>query len=122
MPENPARTVAIRQRAEHPGVRAARGAAACDELLDGHGGHAAAAGFKVRPDRIDGFRDRFNAYVADHFPGGTARPAARARRRGAALGADVRADEGPRQAGTLRGGEPEAEVPGRRAEGRERRD
>jgi single-stranded-DNA-specific exonuclease len=43
---------------------------ACDEFLDGHGGHAAAAGFKVRPDRIDAFRERFNAYVGEHFPGG----------------------------------------------------
>src|SRR5262249_52942849 len=37
---------------------------ACDELLEGHGGHAAAAGFKVKVERIAAFRDRFNAYVA----------------------------------------------------------
>ncbi|HUR53121.1 MAG TPA: single-stranded-DNA-specific exonuclease RecJ [Gemmataceae bacterium] len=43
---------------------------ACDEFLEGHGGHAAAAGFKIRPDRIDAFRERFNAYVGEHFPGG----------------------------------------------------
>jgi single-stranded-DNA-specific exonuclease len=47
---------------------------ACDELLEGHGGHAAAAGFKVRPERIPAFRNRFNAYVANHFPGGTPAP------------------------------------------------
>ncbi|MCI0703670.1 MAG: single-stranded-DNA-specific exonuclease RecJ, partial [Planctomycetia bacterium] len=47
---------------------------ACDALLEGHGGHAAAAGFKVRPERIPAFRDRFNAYVASHFPGGTPAP------------------------------------------------
>src|SRR5262249_28576425 len=47
---------------------------ACDELLEGHGGHAAAAGFKVRADRIDSLRDRFNAYVVKHFPGGTPAP------------------------------------------------
>jgi single-stranded-DNA-specific exonuclease len=47
---------------------------ACDELLEGHGGHAAAAGFKVRPDRIDALRNRFNTYVAGHFPGGTPCP------------------------------------------------
>jgi single-stranded-DNA-specific exonuclease len=45
-----------------------------DELLEGHGGHAAAAGFKIRPDRIPAFRDRFNAYVTKHFPGGTPAP------------------------------------------------
>ena len=43
---------------------------ACDELLEGHGGHAMAAGFKVRTDRISGLRNRFLAYVSNHFPGG----------------------------------------------------
>ncbi len=47
---------------------------ACDALLEGHGGHAAAAGFKVRPDRIPALRDRFNAFVAAHFPGGAPAP------------------------------------------------
>ncbi len=47
---------------------------ACDSLLEGHGGHAAAAGFKVRVDRIPAFRERFNAYVATHFPGGAPAP------------------------------------------------
>lgn len=47
---------------------------ACDALLEGHGGHAAAAGFKVRPERIPAFRDRFNEYVRTHFPGGTPAP------------------------------------------------
>jgi len=47
---------------------------ACDSLLEGHGGHAAAAGFKVRPERIAALRDRFNAYVATHFPGGAPAP------------------------------------------------
>jgi single-stranded-DNA-specific exonuclease len=47
---------------------------ACDSFLEGHGGHAAAAGFKVRPERIPAFRARFNTYVATHFPGGTPAP------------------------------------------------
>jgi single-stranded-DNA-specific exonuclease len=47
---------------------------ACDELLEGHGGHSMAAGFKVRVDRIPAFRNRFNAYVASHFPGGAPAP------------------------------------------------
>ena len=47
---------------------------ACDDLLEGHGGHAKAAGFKVRPARIPALRERFNAYVAGHFPGGAPAP------------------------------------------------
>ena len=47
---------------------------ACDSLLEGHGGHSAAAGFKVRPERIAAFRDRFNAHVMGHFPGGAPAP------------------------------------------------
>ncbi len=47
---------------------------ACDELLDGHGGHSMAAGFKIRSERIDAFRNRFNSYVSSHYPGGTPAP------------------------------------------------
>lgn len=47
---------------------------ACDELLEGHGGHAMAAGFKVRHERIAAFRNRFNAYVAKHYPNGAPAP------------------------------------------------
>lgn len=36
---------------------------ACGEDLVSHGGHAAAAGFKVARDRIDAFRERFCAYA-----------------------------------------------------------
>lgn len=43
---------------------------ACEEHLIGHGGHAAAAGFKLRPENIDAFRAAFCAYAAAHFPGG----------------------------------------------------
>jgi single-stranded-DNA-specific exonuclease len=31
----------------------------CTDELERHGGHAAAAGLSIRPERIDGFRDRF---------------------------------------------------------------
>ena len=58
-----------------PGFALHQALLSCDSLLEGHGGHAAAAGFKVRPERIPAFRDRFNAYVANHYPGGA--PAAR---------------------------------------------
>ncbi len=57
-----------------PGFELHKALQACDELLEGHGGHAAAAGFKVKPESIPAFRDRFNAYVRRHFPGGTPAP------------------------------------------------
>jgi single-stranded-DNA-specific exonuclease len=40
---------------------------ACSEHLVSHGGHAAAAGFKIEPHVIDAFRDRFCDYAARHF-------------------------------------------------------
>jgi len=46
----------------------------CDDLLVGHGGHAMAAGAKIRPENIDAFRERFQAYAAKHFPQGLAPP------------------------------------------------
>jgi single-stranded-DNA-specific exonuclease len=47
---------------------------ACEEHLIGHGGHAAAAGFKLHPDRLDAFREAFIAYVATHYHGGQPPP------------------------------------------------
>jgi single-stranded-DNA-specific exonuclease len=47
---------------------------ACDAHLLGHGGHAAAAGFKVSPDKIDALREAFDAAVAAHFPDGPPAP------------------------------------------------
>jgi single-stranded-DNA-specific exonuclease len=40
---------------------------ACREHLLSHGGHAAAAGFKIRPELIESFRQRFCAYAAQYF-------------------------------------------------------
>jgi single-stranded-DNA-specific exonuclease len=40
---------------------------ACGEHLLSHGGHKAAAGFRIQPDQIDTFRERFCAYAANHF-------------------------------------------------------
>ncbi len=57
-----------------PGFMLHEALVACDSLLESHGGHAAAAGFKVRLDRIDAFRKRFNAHVASRFPGGMPAP------------------------------------------------
>lgn len=47
---------------------------ACDEHLLSHGGHKAAAGFKIRPDAIDAFRARFCAVATTHFPSGPPAP------------------------------------------------
>jgi single-stranded-DNA-specific exonuclease len=44
---------------------------ACEEHLIGHGGHAAAAGFKLLPENLDAFSLAFNAYAVAHFPEGT---------------------------------------------------
>jgi single-stranded-DNA-specific exonuclease len=40
---------------------------ACGDHLISHGGHAAAAGFKIQPELIEGFRQRFWAYAAEYF-------------------------------------------------------
>ena len=57
-----------------PGFALHEALRACGELLAGHGGHAAAAGFRLRPEHIDAFRERFCAYTAACFPDGP-RPA-----------------------------------------------
>jgi single-stranded-DNA-specific exonuclease len=44
--------------------------AQCGDLLLGHGGHHAAAGFRIRPENIDAFRRRFCEVAGDHFPDG----------------------------------------------------
>jgi single-stranded-DNA-specific exonuclease len=40
---------------------------ACGDGLIAHGGHAAAAGFKVHADGVDAFRDRFCAFASEHL-------------------------------------------------------
>lgn len=46
----------------------------CSDLLIGHGGHPMAAGFRLLPDRIDPFRERFCDYAARFFPRGLPSP------------------------------------------------
>lgn len=64
-----------------PGIGSARSAsgidlhaalAACREYLLGFGGHRAAAGIKIEPQRIDAFRDAFFEVVAGQSTGGPA--------------------------------------------------
>ncbi len=40
-------------------------------MLIGHGGHAAAAGFRIQPANIDAFRARLCEYTASQFPDGS---------------------------------------------------
>ncbi len=42
---------------------------ACTEHLLSHGGHRAAAGFRINPELIDAFRERFCHYTEQHFAG-----------------------------------------------------
>jgi len=51
-----------------------QGLAACQDLLEAFGGHPAAAGVTVRESRLDEFRDRFTAVVAEWTKGATAVP------------------------------------------------
>jgi single-stranded-DNA-specific exonuclease len=53
-----------------PGFELHEALKACDDLLAGHGGHAMAAGVKIRPQDIPAFRERFQACAARHFPAG----------------------------------------------------
>jgi single-stranded-DNA-specific exonuclease len=57
-----------------PGFALHEALKACNDCLISHGGHRAAAGFKVRADAIDTFRERFCAYAASHFPDGPPTP------------------------------------------------
>jgi len=77
----PVLLVALRQDRNHgkligqgsgrsvPGFALHEALASCSSHLLGHGGHAAAAGFTVEPERIDALREAFAAYAANHFQG-----------------------------------------------------
>jgi single-stranded-DNA-specific exonuclease len=57
-----------------PGFSLHEALQACSDCLISHGGHKAAAGFRIRADAIDGFRERFYAVAARHFPSGPPAP------------------------------------------------
>ncbi len=50
-----------------PGFALHEALQACGDQLISHGGHAAAAGFKIQPELIEVFRQRFCAYAAESF-------------------------------------------------------
>lgn len=49
--------------------------AGCSDLLVSHGGHRAAAGFKLLPENLDALRARIREMAAEHFRGGKPRAA-----------------------------------------------
>lgn len=53
-----------------PGVALHEALQACGDVLVGHGGHAAAAGFRLHPENVEAFRNRFRAHVEGRFPTG----------------------------------------------------
>jgi single-stranded-DNA-specific exonuclease len=57
-----------------PGLALNEALQACGELLLSHGGHGMAAGFRVRADNIDAFRQQFCDHVAAQFPAGPPGP------------------------------------------------
>lgn len=50
-----------------PGFHLYQALSACREHLVGFGGHAAAAGLRIQPDRIPAFREQFCQYVAENL-------------------------------------------------------
>jgi single-stranded-DNA-specific exonuclease len=57
-----------------PGLALHEALRTCSDLLLSHGGHAAAAGFRVLPENIDAFRARLCEYTAAQFPNGPPPP------------------------------------------------
>ena len=57
-----------------PGLALHEALNACSEFLLSHGGHKAAAGFKIRAAHIDAFRRSFCACAARTFPAGVPAP------------------------------------------------
>jgi single-stranded-DNA-specific exonuclease len=57
-----------------PGFALHEALEACKDHLLSHGGHAAAAGFKIHPDQIESFRKRFCDYAGQFFAAGLPAP------------------------------------------------
>ncbi len=57
-----------------PGFALHQALRTCGDLLLSHGGHAAAAGFRILPENIDAFRARLCEHTAAHFPDGPPPP------------------------------------------------
>ncbi len=59
------------------GFHLAEALAACDELLDGHGGHAAAAGLRLKIENVETFRRKFAEVAAAKLSADDLRPVLR---------------------------------------------
>lgn len=83
----PALLIAMRQDAENgepligqgsgrsiPGFALHEALQACDGHLLSHGGHKAAAGFRIEPGKIEAFRERFCAHAASCYSAGPPTP------------------------------------------------
>jgi len=57
-----------------PGFPLHEALTACNDELISHGGHAVAAGFRLRPIRIDAFRKSFLSHAAGRIPAGNSTP------------------------------------------------
>lgn len=57
-----------------PGFELHKALAECDDVLQAHGGHSAAAGFRLAPTRIKELRERFVAVAEKHYPKGPPAP------------------------------------------------
>lgn len=57
-----------------PGFELHTALESCTDVLVGHGGHAAAVGFRVLPSRLDELRERFCAAVTKSLPDGPPAP------------------------------------------------
>jgi single-stranded-DNA-specific exonuclease len=72
--EGPRRRSGVGSGRSIPGFALHEALAACGDLLLSHGGHAAAAGFRVRPEDLEAFRARLCEYTAARFPAGLPAP------------------------------------------------
>lgn len=57
-----------------PGFKLHEALESCSEYLLAHGGHSAAAGFKLRPTSVHLFREKFCEVVGEHFTEGLPKP------------------------------------------------
>jgi single-stranded-DNA-specific exonuclease len=72
--ENGQAAVGIGSGRSIPGLALNEALKACRDLLESHGGHAMAAGFRTRAENIDAFRERFCSQVEALFPAGPPGP------------------------------------------------
>jgi single-stranded-DNA-specific exonuclease len=72
--ENDERIVGRGSGRSIPGFALNEALRACSDLLLSHGGHQQAAGFRILPDNIDAFRERFYDHARRFFPEGPPTP------------------------------------------------